>query len=148
MAETEAEKALKQAAEAAVLAAIDLVKSRVGQEGEVNPSKKGLKEAMAIATDLVKQTITLAMGAIVFSATLLKLTEAGSYLKTPQFLFFSWFAWGLSLIVGLVAMGRVVTLTSEECYNPMDGGLMWLGIAQQLLLVLGVVFFAIYVIYG
>lgn len=141
----EAEKALRKAAEEALNAAIDLVKDRITQPGERGSSNKGAKEAMTISTDLVKQEITLAMGAIVFSGTLLKATTTGSYL---QWLFFSWGAWGLSLIIGLLVMGRVAILTKQEQYDIEDKGLMWLGMIQQLLLVGGVIFFAVFVVAG
>lgn len=140
----EAEKALIKAAEDAVSAASDLVKQRITQEGKLPVAKKGVKEAFALATDLIKQQITLAMGAIVFSGTLLK----DKQLILSRWLLLSWLAWGLSMLLGLIAMGRVITLTSEGNCEEMDKGLGWVGMFQQLFLVAGVILFAIFVFRG
>ncbi len=98
---------------------------------------------MSLAVDLTKQEITLAMGGIVFSGTLFKIQGATNL----RWLVASWLAWALSLLLGLIAMGRATTLTADGQYAQLDSGLGWLGMMQQLLLVVGVILFAIFVIF-
>ncbi len=109
----------------------------------LTPPNQNMKEAMSLTVDITKQEITLAMAAIVFSGTLLKVQGLTHHLWLPL----SWGAWTLSLLLGLFAMGRVTTLTSEGHYAPFDFWLMCMGMGQQLLLVAGVILFAIFVIY-
>src|SRR4029077_1825823 len=95
-------------AEEAVFAAIELVKQRVSQEIRTsNASSKGIQEAMKLAMDLIKQEITLGLGAIVFSGTLLKNSSS----PNTKWLYLSWGAWFLSIFLGLLAMGRITTST-------------------------------------
>jgi hypothetical protein len=140
----EAEKILNKAVEDAVSAALDLVKQRITHEGKPPSPEQGGKEAMSLSTDLIKQEITLAMGAIVFSGTLLK----DLYLISKNWLWLSWGAWGLSILLGLFAIGRASIVISEGSYTIKDLLLMWLGIFQQLFLVMGIFLFALFVFFS
>jgi hypothetical protein len=140
----EAEKALNKAVEEAIFAAIELVKNRISQKGVSPDSSTGIQEAMKLAVDLVKQEITLALGAIVFSGTLLK---NSSYTST-KWLYLSWGAWFLSILLGLIAMGRITTVVSEERYSRMDSGLGKVAMGQQFALLLGIICFGIFAMSG
>jgi hypothetical protein len=112
-------------------------------DGALTPKNESIKEAMSLAVDLTKQEITLAMAAIVFSGSLLKVED----LKHTQWLLLSWSAWALSLLLGLIAMGRATSLTADGKYTEFDSGFAWVGMFQQLLLVAGLILFAVFVVF-
>ena len=115
--------------------------------GEKDNSGDDKKEALKSYLDLAKQQITIASGLIAFTGTLLGVFLKSTGVTTPNYLSLTFISWGFlvaSIVLGILFHGRSVTLTAEANYDVDDSLLSWLGRAQQVLFVVGIIFLGIF----
>jgi amino acid transporter len=114
---------------------------------EKDNSGDNKKEALKSYLDLAKQQITIASALIAFTGTLLGVFLKSTGVTTPNHLSLTFISWGFlaaSIVLGILFHGRSVVLTAEGNYDVDDRLLDWLGRAQQVLFVVGIIFLGIF----
>jgi hypothetical protein len=96
------------------------------------------ESALNAAIEVIKVTITLATGTLVFSAQLLKEDVCISPVG-KCWLFFSWVLLGCSIISGALAYARVPVMINEGKPNIKDGYFEWPGLIHHITFLGGVV---------
>lgn len=101
------------------------------------PDETNKAKALTAAVDVLKVTLTLATGTLVFSAGLLKenvtVSTASKYL-----LEFSWFALGVSVAAGALAYSRVPVMIGDGQPNIEDQRFKTPGMIHHIAFFLGV----------
>jgi hypothetical protein len=88
------------------------------------------QNAITLAADLAKQILTLATGILALTITFYKDLDSSSRPKKyRRFLYWGWLAFLASVLLGLLTMGKLVSLSlnpiDPSIKNNLDGASLW-----------------------
>lgn len=106
------------------------------------------QNAITLAADLAKQILTLATGILALTITFYKDLDSRSGPKKYRgFLYASWLAFLASVILGLLTMGKLISLSlnpiNPDIINNLDGASFW-AFLQWLSFFIGICLIVIY----
>lgn len=102
-------------------------------------------EAVKAALEWSKQVLTLATGTLVLSGTFIK-DIFKSTVKNPNLIMVSWILMSLSVLFGILFLGKMVSILNEKKGKEVDvySG-MWVGVTHVTAFFLGLIFFVFFV---